>query len=69
MAELERRATRAGYQEIRAAVGLRNWPALRFWVALNYDRITKIVGDPEYREHAYADIELAKSLEDASEAA
>jgi hypothetical protein len=48
---------------------LRNWPALRFWVALNYDRITKIVGDPEYREHAYADIELAKSLEDASEAA
>lgn len=67
--ELERRAARAGYREIRAAVGLRNWPALRFWVTLNYDRITKIVGDPEYREHAYADIQLAKSLEDASEAA
>jgi ribosomal protein S18 acetylase RimI-like enzyme len=60
--ELERRAERAGYREIRVAVGLRNWPALRFWIALNYDRITQIVGDPEYREHTYADIELAKSI-------
>lgn len=64
MAELEQRAARAGYREIRVAVGLRNWPALRFWVALNYDRITKVVGDADYREHAYADIELAKSLPD-----
>lgn len=69
MAALERRAARAGYREIRAAIGLRNWPALRFWVALNYDHITKIVGDPDYREHAYADIELAKPLENEPEAA
>ena len=62
--ELERRAARTGYREIRVAVGLRNWPALRFWVALRYDRIAKIVGDLEDREQAYADIELAKSLPD-----
>ncbi|MCB1769229.1 MAG: GNAT family N-acetyltransferase [Candidatus Competibacteraceae bacterium] len=60
--ELERRAERAGYREIRVVVGLRNWPALRFWIALRYDRITQIVGDSEYREHTYADIELAKSI-------
>lgn len=60
--ELEQRAGRAGYQEIRAAVGLRNWPALRFWIALNYDRITQVVGDSEFREHTYADIELAKPV-------
>ncbi|MCP5197043.1 MAG: GNAT family N-acetyltransferase [Gammaproteobacteria bacterium] len=63
-AELERRAGRAGYQEIRVVVGLRNWPALRFWIALNYDHIIKVVGDLECREHTYADIELAKSLND-----
>ena len=62
--ELERRAARTSYREIRVAVGLRNWPALRFWIALHYDRIAKIVGDPEDREQAYADIELAKSLPD-----
>ena len=44
--ELEWRAARTGYREIRVAVGLRNWPALRFWVALRYDRIAKI-GDPK----------------------
>lgn len=60
--ELEQRAAKAGYREIRAVVSLRHWPALRFCVALNYDRITKIVGDPDFREHAYADLELAKLL-------
>lgn len=62
LTELERRAARVGYRETRATVGLRNWPALRFWVALNYDRIIHVVGDPEHREHAYADLELAKTL-------
>ncbi|MCB1765879.1 MAG: GNAT family N-acetyltransferase [Candidatus Competibacteraceae bacterium] len=62
--ELERRASRAGYQEIRIAVGLRNWPALRFWIALNYDRITQVIGDLECHEHTYADIELAKPVSD-----
>jgi len=62
MAELEQRAARAGYQEVHITVGLRNWPALRFWIALNYDRITKVVGDLECQEHTYADIELAKSI-------
>ncbi|HRF45234.1 MAG TPA: GNAT family N-acetyltransferase [Candidatus Competibacteraceae bacterium] len=62
MRELEQRAGRAGYQEIRVTVGLRNWPALRFWIALNYDHIIQVVGDLEFREHTYADIELAKPI-------
>jgi len=41
MAKLERRAVQAGYREIRAAVGLYDWLALRFWITLTYDRITR----------------------------
>lgn len=36
MAKLERRAVQAGYREIRAAVGLYDWLALRFWITLTY---------------------------------
>lgn len=59
---LELRAVEDGYGEARVAVGLKNWPALRFWVGLGYERITRITGDEAFANGAYADIELAKCI-------
>lgn len=59
---LEHRAREAGASEIRLGVGLRNWGALRFWVRMGYDRITKVSGDRAFAENAFAVIELARQL-------
>jgi GNAT superfamily N-acetyltransferase len=59
---LERRAADAGYRETRAAVGLRNWPALRFWTRVGYTRVTNVAGDAEFGEGRHAVIELARRL-------
>ncbi|MFC1600938.1 GNAT family N-acetyltransferase [Candidatus Sumerlaeota bacterium] len=60
--ELERRALQEGYEVAKVAVGLKNWPALRFWIALGFNRIAGITGDKESAEATYADIELTKNL-------
>ena len=60
--ELERFAFEKGYQAAHVAVGLKNWPALRFWIALGFDRAVRIAGDKSHAEDAYADIQLAKKL-------
>lgn len=60
--DLERRALQNGYDVAHVAVGIRNWPAIRFWVAVGFDRIVRIVGDKSFGETAYADVELAKTL-------
>jgi hypothetical protein len=44
------------------AVGLKNWPALRFWTKQGYDTVTMIGGDQAYAADHYAVIELQKSL-------
>ena len=43
-------------------MGLRNWPALGFWIRLGYDRITGLSGDRQFGEGKYAVIELEKRL-------
>lgn len=60
--DLERRASEKGYRAARVAVGLKNWSALRFWVALDYNRITQITGHRECSGTTFADIELMKNL-------
>jgi ribosomal protein S18 acetylase RimI-like enzyme len=58
----EREGARAGFREIRLAVGLLNWGALRFWHRLGYDRVTKISGAPRFEPGAAGIIELARPL-------
>lgn len=58
--ELERILPEYGFKQGRLGVALRNWGALRFWIELGYDRVTKISGDLEYGKGKYALLELAK---------
>lgn len=60
--ELERHAVRRGFETARVAVGLRNWPALRFWNAVGFNNIMGISGETKFGESAYADLELDKPL-------
>jgi diamine N-acetyltransferase len=62
MGTVEIRAVEDGYGEARVAVGLKNWLALRFWVGLGHDRVTRITGDDAFSNTACADIELTKRL-------
>jgi len=62
VASLEIGAREDGYDEARVNVALRNWPALRFWAGLGYNRVTRITGDHAFAEGAYADIELTKFI-------
>lgn len=61
-AVLERVARQDSYGEARVLVGLKNWPALRFWVRMGYNRVTFIADDRKFADAAYADIELTKRL-------
>ncbi len=51
-----------GYGEVYAAVGLKNWPALRFWLAAGFTRATKVSGDAEYKDSTFAVIELVRDV-------
>ena len=55
-------ALRAGYRMIYAAVGMKNWPALRFWLAVGFSRVTKISGDGTFGESRFAIMELVHDL-------
>ncbi|MYL65162.1 GNAT family N-acetyltransferase [Bacillus hwajinpoensis] len=48
----------AEFEEVRANVAIKNWPALRFWTGLGLNTINGFYGDKEYRANHYADIEL-----------
>jgi ribosomal protein S18 acetylase RimI-like enzyme len=56
--DFKNRIREAGYGEIRVAIALKNWSALRFWVALGFNRIAKISGDKNCSDTTYANIEL-----------
>ncbi len=59
---VEKIARLAEFNEARLAVSLYNWPALRFWISLGYNQVTKIKGDDEFGEGKYAVIEFRKPL-------
>lgn len=62
VAELEQRAAGFGFKEARAGVGLKNWPALRFWTNCGYSHITRIKGDSEFSDSSLAVVELLKEI-------
>jgi diamine N-acetyltransferase len=45
---LTEEAEKSGFAKIRLGVHLKNWPALRFWHKVGFDRIADIVGDSEH---------------------
>ncbi len=61
MAEIEKRAWADGFLRARLAVDSGNWKALKFWVRLGYDRITKLV-DVSVHSDTPPRIELEKTL-------
>jgi GNAT superfamily N-acetyltransferase len=63
---LESRSLQNGFAEVRVQVSLKNWPALRFWVRVGYDRITTLTVDEQFAKDAYGSIELTRSLWDES---
>ncbi|MCM3749947.1 GNAT family N-acetyltransferase [Paenibacillus pasadenensis] len=48
-----------GYESVRAAVDLKNWPGLRFWLGCGFTDAVKIKGEKEHSEKGIAVIELA----------
>jgi diamine N-acetyltransferase len=50
-----------GFSEARIGVHLKNWPALRFWTQLGFDKILGIVGDDEHSEKTFSVLKLQKS--------
>lgn len=58
-----REAVGAGFRKLQLGVHLKNWPALRFWVQMGFDKIEKIVGDACHSESTFASVILSKSLE------
>lgn len=51
-----------GYDEVRANVQLKNWPALRFWAKVGLTTIAGIYGDQNCSDNTYADVELSMIL-------
>ena len=52
-----------GYRVIRLGVALKNWPALRFWTRLGFDRIIAIKGDEVHSENTFAFVTLECPLD------
>lgn len=55
-------AKRADYKKLELGVHLKNWPAIRFWHKLGFDKIVKIDGDEVHSENTFASLILEKDL-------
>ena len=55
-------AAKLGFTELRIGVHLKNWPALRFWTQLGFDKILGIGGDKEHSEKTFSTIILQRKL-------
>lgn len=51
------------FKKISIGVHLKNWQALRFWVANGFDKVKGIYGDREYSETHFSVIALEKLIE------
>ncbi|OXM13410.1 GNAT family N-acetyltransferase [Paenibacillus herberti] len=56
-------ASELGFEKVRVAVDLKNWPGLRFWIGCGFTEAVKVKGEWEHGEEAIAVIELAMSIE------
>lgn len=50
------------YNRIGGSVGIKNWPALRFWINAGLNTIINFQGDKTYSEKSFADLWLAKPM-------
>lgn len=55
-------AAKLGFSESRIGVHLKNWPALRFWTQLGFDKILGIGGDKEHSEKTFSTIIFTRKL-------
>ena len=46
------------FEKVQIGVHLKNWSALKFWVANGFDKINRISGDAEYSDRSFAVIAL-----------
>jgi diamine N-acetyltransferase len=53
-------ASKIGFTEARIGVQLKNWPALRFWTQLGFDKILGTVGDKDHSEKTFSVLRLQK---------
>ena len=49
-----------GYQGMRTMVDVKNWPALRFWSQVGFDKIIQYLGDKVISEKTFAHLWLEK---------
>ena len=52
----------SNYTRLGLTVGIKNWPALRFWINNGFTEIIKLNGDKVYGEKAFADLWLAQDI-------
>ena len=50
------------YAYIGGCVGIKNWPALRFWIQNGFNKILKFDGDTTYAADAFAELWLVKEI-------
>lgn len=55
---IRKEAEKAEYKRLRLGVHMKNWPALRFWHKVGFDRIIGIIGDEFHSQDSNATIIL-----------
>ena len=60
--QLIKEAQNLGYNEIGISVGIKNWPALRFWIQAGFTQVIKFQGDKTCSDNTFADLWLKKSF-------
>ncbi|HEU4325524.1 MAG TPA: GNAT family N-acetyltransferase [Roseiflexaceae bacterium] len=55
-----------GYRAVLLEVYLKNWPALRFWIARRFTTINSYEGDRAHDAGTHASLRLARRLDEAS---
>ena len=55
-------ASKDGFGKIRLGVSLKNWPALRFWQALGFERFAGVLGDDAHSDKTFASAILERDL-------
>lgn len=50
------------FSSVGIGVAVKNWPAMRFWIANGFTKIVKIKGDKKHDEKTFADLHLLKKI-------
>ncbi len=60
--ELAKEAKTLDFRSLGGCVGIKNWPALRFWIQVGFDHILKMEGDKVCSEKTFAELWLSRTL-------